>query len=119
MLRFLISKLLWSIPSILVMSALLYFCIGGMLGSPSTFLLGLEATPEAVAELDARMGFDRPIYVQYGDWLWGVLQGDLGTSYMTRQPVLDTILERLPITLELSGLAIVLAVAVAGGLLWI
>lgn len=113
MLRFAVNRLLWSIPSILVMSALLYFCIGGMLGTPSIFLLGMDATPEAIAELDAKLGFDRPIYVQYFDWLSRAVTGDLGTSYITRKPVVDAILERLPITLELSLLAIGFAVAVA------
>jgi len=113
MLRFAVRRLLWSIPSILVMSALLYFCIAGLLGTPSIFLLGIEATPEDIAALDARLGFDRPLYVQYLDWLWRALGGDLGTSYITRRPVLDTILERLPITLELSLSAIIFSVTIA------
>jgi peptide/nickel transport system permease protein len=111
MLRFAANRILWGIPSLLVMSALLYFCVGGMLGSPSLFLLGLDATPEAIASLDAKLGFDRPIYVQYFDWLWHCLHGDLGTSYITRQPTLDVILQALPITFELSLYAIVLSVS--------
>src|ERR1700733_1827801 len=101
MLRFATSRILWGIPSLLIMSALLYFCIGGMLGSPSFFLLGLDATPDAVAALDAKLGFDRPLYVQYFDWLWHVLHGDLGTSYITRQPAWDIIWQALPITFEI------------------
>jgi peptide/nickel transport system permease protein len=111
MLRFATSRILWGIPSLLIMSALLYFCVGGMLGSPSLFLLGLDATPEAIASLDAKLGFDRPVYVQYFDWLWRCLHGDLGTSYITRQPTLDVILQALPITFEISVYAIVLSVS--------
>jgi peptide/nickel transport system permease protein len=111
MLRFATSRILWGIPSLLIMSALLYFSVGGMLGSPSLFLLGLDATPEAIASLDAKLGFDRPLYVQYFDWLWRCLHGDLGTSYITRQPTLDVILQALPITFELSLYAIVLSVS--------
>jgi peptide/nickel transport system permease protein len=111
MLRFAASRILWGIPSLLIMSALLYFCIGGMLGSPSFFLLGLDATPDAVAALDAKLGFDRPLYVQYFDWLWHVLHGDLGTSYITRQPAWDIIWQALPITFEISVYAIILSVS--------
>jgi peptide/nickel transport system permease protein len=106
MLRFAAKRLAWAVPSVLLMSAMLFFSIGGMLGSPAIFLLGLDATPEAMAELNVRLGFDRPIYVQYLDWLSHVATGNLGTSYITRQPVTEMILSRLPVTLELGLLAI-------------
>lgn len=90
------------------MSAMLYFSIGGLLGSPAIFLLGMDATPEAIADLNQRLGFDRPIYVQYLDWLSHVAVGNLGTSYITRQPVTEMILARLPVTLEVGMFAILL-----------
>jgi peptide/nickel transport system permease protein len=113
MLRFAVKRLAWAVPSILLMSAMLYFCIGGVLGSPAIFLLGLDATPQAMAELNQRLGFDRPVYVQYLDWLSHVLTGDLGTSYITRQPVSEMILARVPVTLELGLLAILLPSLIA------
>jgi peptide/nickel transport system permease protein len=90
------------------MSALLYFGVAGVLGSPATFLLGLDATPEAVARINAKLGFDRPVYVQYFDWLSHAVRGDLGTSYITKEPVAAMIASHLPVTLEI-GLISVLA----------
>jgi peptide/nickel transport system permease protein len=108
MLRFAAKRLAWAIPSVLLMSAVLYFSIGGLLGSPAIFLLGIDATPNSIAELNTRLGFDRPIYVQYLDWLSHAALGNLGTSYITKQPVSEMILERLPVTLEIGLLAILL-----------
>lgn len=108
MLRFVAKKSAWAIPSVLLMSAVLYFSIGGLLGSPAIFLLGLDATPESIAELNTELGFDRPIYIQYFDWLAHAAAGNLGTSYITKQPVSEMILSRLPVTLEIGLLAILL-----------
>ena len=63
----------------------------------------------AIAELNARLGFDRPLIVQYLEWMGRALTGDLGRSYSTHQTVADAILPRLPVTLELGVLAIALA----------
>jgi peptide/nickel transport system permease protein len=82
-------------------------------GSVAAVMLGQDATPEAIAELNARLGLDRPLWEQYLNWLFHAVQGDLGTSPLTNQPVLTAILERLPVTLELAVLALVIALAVA------
>jgi peptide/nickel transport system permease protein len=67
------------------------------------------ASPAMVAELKRFFGLDQPWYVQYGRWLGDLLQGDLGTSWRTGKPVLSLILERLPVTAELTALAVVFA----------
>jgi peptide/nickel transport system permease protein len=67
------------------------------------------ASPAMVAELKRFFGLDQPWYVQYGRWLGVLLQGDLGTSWRTGKPVLSLILERLPVTAELTALAVVFA----------
>ncbi|MET7400585.1 ABC transporter permease [Dactylosporangium sp. NPDC005572] len=82
-------------------------------GSLAEVILGENATPEAVADLNARLGLDGSLFQQYFDWLGGAVQGDLGTSLLTGQPVLQTILERLPVTLELALLAQIIALSVA------
>ncbi|MFG1943931.1 ABC transporter permease [Nonomuraea sp. NPDC048826] len=82
-------------------------------GSPSAAILGPTATPEQLAELDAEYGFDRPFPVRYLDWAGGLLTGDLGRSIQSGQPVLGTILERLPVTLEIALLAVGLSLLVA------
>jgi peptide/nickel transport system permease protein len=106
-------RILWAIPSALVITALLFFSVAGLLGSPAALMLGQDATPAAIAELNARLGFDRPLIVQYVDWMKGALTGDFGRSYSTHQTVADAILPRLPVTLELGVLAIALATLTA------
>ena len=102
-------RLLWAIPSVILITALLFFSVAGLLGSPAALLLGEDATPQRIAELNARMGFDRPLLIQYLDWMGNALTGDFGRSYSTHQAVADAILPRLPVTLELGFLAISLA----------
>jgi peptide/nickel transport system permease protein len=82
-------------------------------GSVAAVMLGENATPEAIDALNHQLGLDRPIWQQYLDWLGHAVQGDLGTSPATNQPVIDAILERLPVTLELAVLAMVIALVVA------
>lgn len=106
-----IRRLLLIVPNILLLTFLLFAGVSTFMGSPAAMMLGQDASPAAIAELEARMGFDRPLMVQYFDWITGALQGDLGRSYLTQQPVAAAILPRLPVTLELAFWAIVVAVA--------
>jgi len=106
-------RLLWAIPSALLITALLFFSVAGLLGSPASFMLGQDATPESIAELNARLGFNRPLIVQYLDWMGRALTGDFGRSYSSHQTVADAILPRLPVTLELGVAAILLAAVMA------
>ena len=71
-------------------------------------MIGADAivSPAMVAELKRFFGLDRPWYAQYGSWLAGLARGDLGTSWRTGKPVVQLIFERLPVTLELTGLAV-------------
>ncbi|MGB3438182.1 MAG: ABC transporter permease [Actinophytocola sp.] len=82
-------------------------------GSPAAAILGPTATPDQVAALDAEYGFDRPFPTRYLDWLGSALTGDLGNSIQSRQPVLDTILARLPVTLEITLLALAISLLIA------
>ena len=113
MLIVLSRRILWAIPSALVITALLFFSIAGLVGSPAALMLGQDATPSAIAELNARLGFDRPLIVQYLEWMGRAMVGDFGRSYSTQQTVADVILPRLPVTLELGVLAIALATLTA------
>lgn len=107
------QRLLWAIPSAILITALLFFSVAGLLGSPAALMLGQDATPQGIAELNARLGFDRPLLTQYLDWMGKALVGDFGASYSTHQTVAQAILPRLPVTLELGVLAIGLAGMVA------
>jgi peptide/nickel transport system permease protein len=73
---------------------------------------GQVLTPEQEAELLSRFGLDKPIYVQYVIWLGNILRGDFGRSYVTKLPVLDQILQRLPVNLELMTVALIFMIIV-------
>jgi peptide/nickel transport system permease protein len=83
-------------------------------GNPIAMMLPPGATEEDIARLTALYGLDRSIAAQFAIWLGGVVQGDFGTSITARQPVLDLVLGRLPATLELSVLALGIAVVLGG-----
>jgi peptide/nickel transport system permease protein len=76
-------------------------------------MLGEDASPRAIAEINARYGFDRPAHVQYADWMWRALQGDFGRSFTTQEPVTRAVLAALPVTIELAVWSIGLAVLAA------
>lgn len=75
-------------------------------GDPALAIAGEGARQEDVENVRKFYGFDRPIVVQYGDWLWNAVRGDLGRSYNLRQPVADVIFQRLPVTMLLGACAI-------------
>jgi peptide/nickel transport system permease protein len=93
-------------------SVLIFFGIRALPGDPATVLAGQEASPQAVAAIRHAYGLDRPIPVQYADYVNRALHGDLGRSTQDKLPVAHIIVERLPITLELSALAMLVAVGI-------
>jgi peptide/nickel transport system permease protein len=113
MLRFILQRLLALIPLLLVVSLLVFSMVLLIPGDPAYLLAGEDATPEEVEAIREAMGLNEPVLVRYAHWLGGVLQGDLGTSLFSDQPVLDVILERLPVTLSLALTAIVIALAIS------
>lgn len=82
-------------------------------GSPGLAILGENATPEALATFDAQYGFDQPLLVRYANWLGALFTGDLGNSIRLNQPVLEIVLSKLPVTVELAVIALVLSVVIA------
>jgi peptide/nickel transport system permease protein len=83
-------------------------------GSPARVTLGVQATPEAVATLERQMGLDRPLPVQYVDWIGGiVLRGDFGSSLISREPIADEVARRVPATLTLAFAALLVGLAIA------
>ena len=111
--NYILKRLLAMIPVILLVSVIVFCLIRLTPGDPAVAMLGEEATPEAVAVLRHDFGLDQPIPVQYGIWLSKVLQGDLGHSTRSHQPVLEAILERLPATVELTIFALVVSLGIA------
>jgi peptide/nickel transport system permease protein len=113
MLGLIVRRVLLMGLNALAVSALLFFAVTQVLGSPATMMLGQDASPRAVAALNAAYGFDQPAVVQYLHWFGRALSGDLGRSYTTRQSVAEAIAVRAPVTLELALAAIALAVVAA------
>ena len=82
-------------------------------GSPVRAILGTRASPSTIKQLNAELGFNKPLYVQYGLWVWNLIHLNLGFSYKLNQPVTALIGQRLPKTLFLVGSSLVLAVIIA------
>lgn len=110
MLTAILRRVLLVIPNIVLLTALLFWSVFSLLGTPVEMMLGRDADPATIEALNARYGFDRPVYEQYLSWMWNALQGDFGRSYVTKQSVADAILPRILVTLEIAGLAVALAV---------
>ena len=115
MLTLIARRLLFGIPNVILISVLLYFSIFGVLGNPAALMLGIDATPERIAELERQFGFDRPLYVQYWDWMANALHGEFGRSYSTGQRVTEALLPRLLPSLELAVLGLFVATISAVG----
>lgn len=113
MYTFIVRRLLQTIPVLFLFSIVVFAALRLVPGDPALVILGLDATPEAVAEIRKDMGLDKPIFVQYGIWLGDVVQGDFGVSWRSKQSVESLILRSLPATLELTIGAMIVAIVVA------
>jgi peptide/nickel transport system permease protein len=112
-LRFILQRLLALIPLLLIVSLMVFSLVLLIPGDPAYLLAGEDATAEEVEAIREEMGLNKPVLVRYGLWLGALVQGDLGTSLFSDQPVLDVILERLPVTLSLALAASLIALAIA------
>jgi peptide/nickel transport system permease protein len=111
--KYLIRRLLLTIPVLLGVATLVFSLIHFIPGDPAQAMLGEGAAPEDIAQLRERLGLDRPLLVQYGSFLQGLVKGDLGVSLRNDQPVLQQILERMPATAELAFASMAVAVLIA------
>ena len=111
---YLIKRLLMVFPTVFGAVTLVFFAIHLAPGDPIALYIPpdfpVNASPERIAELRARVGLDRPLHVQYVSFIAGIFQGDLGTSLQHRNPVAEGLLERLPNTLQLGVLSLAIAV---------
>ena len=112
MLGFLIRRVLLLLPVFLAVSVVIFLILHLIPGDPVDNLLKVGSSASKRAEIEARYGLDRPLVVQYGIWLGHVLQGDLGTSIVTRRPVSSLIWQALPHSLALGGLAFLFSAVV-------
>lgn len=112
MVKYVIKRLLFMIPTLL---AIVFIILGIMEltpSSPAQSMLGYDAPPEVIAELNRKLGYDRPFLVRYIEYVRSLLKGDMGNSYRTGRPVFDEILSRFPTTLKLAFLGITLALII-------
>lgn len=112
MLRFIGRRLIGTIPVLFLVSLLTFLMIHLTPGDPVRIMLGDDATEESIAALNRQLGLDQPLPVQYVRWLGNVVTGDLGQSIRTRQPVLEAIGTRFPVTLQLSAMSMAMAIAI-------
>jgi peptide/nickel transport system permease protein len=108
-LTFLGKRLLQLIPTLFFVSVIIFSLQQLLPGDPATIMAGEERDPAVIAQIRRQYRLDQPIPIQYVYWVKGVLTGDLGESMRIKQPVRDLILEKLPVTLQLGLMAMVIA----------
>jgi peptide/nickel transport system permease protein len=111
--RFLLRRVVLTIPVLFGVATLVFLLIHLVPGDPVQAMLGESASPQDIDRLRSQLGLDRPLYVQYGQFLRGAVAGDLGMSLRTNQPVSVVIAERMPATVELAAAALVVALVIA------
>lgn len=110
MLFFLIRRLLSAIPVLFVVSLLTFLILWLVPGDVSAELGGSDATPQQIQQIREQIGLDKPIWDRALIWYGNLLRGDLGHSWLLNRSVVDAVLERLPVTLSLTALALVISV---------
>ena len=112
MLRYIIRRLFALIPVILVLTFIVFTILSMTPGDATTIILGSDYTPELGAKLKVQLGLDQPMIVQYFHYIWNLMHGDFGMSYVTRAPVLDQLSVRLANTAWIVVSAMVLCVSI-------
>ena len=112
MFEFLVKRLITIVPTLVFVSMLIFGLQQLLPGDPAVILAGEERDPEVVAYLRTKLHLDEPLPLRYVYWVGGVLRGDLGESVRTQLPVLDLIVQKLPVTVELALLAMLIALLV-------
>jgi peptide/nickel transport system permease protein len=112
MLRFALRRLALLVPTLVGLSVLLFIWVRALPGDPARSLLGQRATPELIEQVNATYGFNDPLVSQYFSYVGAILNGDFGTSIRKNEPVLSSFFDKLPATIELTLVALLLAVVV-------
>ena len=112
MIGFALRRLAQLAPVVLIASIAIWGMIYAVPGGPVGALVGEDATPEQIQAVTRQLGLDRPVLAQYGSWLAGALAGDLGTSLQSKEPVAALIAQRLPATVQLGVMSIVIGLLI-------
>jgi peptide/nickel transport system permease protein len=113
MVAYIVRRVFFMIPVALLVAFATFMLIHLIPGDPARVLLGEDATQQLVTALDHQLGLDKPLPTQFGLWLWRAIHGDLGTSILLQQPVLQAIVQRLPVTLELGVASLLFSLILA------
>ncbi len=113
MLAFIVRRLLATIPVMGVVALVVFLMLHLSPGDPATVIAGDYASPQDIEKIRAKLGLDRPFHIQFGTWVWGLMQGDLGISIFSDLPVSKLIGQRLEPTLMLALTTLIIAVGIA------
>ena len=108
-----VRRLVTGVAGVLLSTVAIFLLLRALPGDVATARLGTDATPEALAELRREYGFDRPLVMQYLDWLSDAARGDLGRSLLSGSSVTDDVVARLDVTLPLIGISTLLSIVIA------
>lgn len=112
--RYLAIRMIQTIPVLFLVSVAIFLFVRMIPGDPAVLMAGTNARPEQVELLRKQYGLDRPVVAQYFTWLGQILRGDFGQAYMSKQPIADLIMQRLPATIELAIGAMSVSILIGG-----
>lgn len=112
MLRYFLRRLIAIVPTVFFVTVIIFGLQQLLPGDPAIMLAGEDQDPNVIAYLQKKMHLDKPLPVRYAYWIGGVFTGDLGESLRIQKPVLELIQEKLPVTLELAALAMLIALVI-------
>ena len=110
---YIIRRLVQAIPTLFLITGIVFLVVYFIPGDPGAVILGQAATPDALARIHHQMGLDDPLPIRYGRWLGDILTGDLGKSSISRQPVWTLLGRALPVTLYLTLLSVLIALLIS------
>lgn len=111
-LALIVNRLLWLVPTLLGLLAIVFFISHIIPADPAAFAAGENASPETLAAVRAKLGLDQPLHIQFLRYIAAILQGEMGQSIYTGRPIADDLASRLPATIELAIAAILVATVV-------
>jgi peptide/nickel transport system permease protein len=111
--KYAVRRIVGVIPVLVVVSFVVFALMASLPGDPAINILGPAATPDAVALVNAELGLDEPFFNRYGNWLGGVVQGDLGTSIVLREDIADGMSRTMTPTLQLMLYSLIIALTIA------
>jgi peptide/nickel transport system permease protein len=109
---YLVKRLAQIVPTLVFVSMLIFGLQQLLPGDPAKILAGEEQDPNVIAHLRVKLHLDEPLPVRYAYWIGGVFKGDLGESLRTQQPVLELVLQKLPVTIQLAAMAFAIALLI-------